>query len=231
MKTKTIQITAGTGPAECCWVVAQVLKHMVSDLKQSKLSYLILERTKGPENGTLQSATLRIEGKNLDELLAPWLGTIKWIGTSSFRKLHKRKNWFVGVNLLETNTPLQIELKDVKFQAIRSSGPGGQHANKVSSAVRATHLQTGISVLVMDSRSQHQNKKLALQRLQQKVAEYNLQQLSKAVQDQWKKHSQLERGSPVRVFKGNDFKAQQQQKNYKKQRQKLKNDLNKKQWD
>ncbi len=231
MNTKTIQITAGKGPTECCWVVAQVLKHLINDLKTANLEYTLLARIKGPENGTLQSATLAIKGENLDEFLAPWLGTIQWIGKSTFRKLHKRKNWFIAINKLDVENRVELVLKDVKFQAIRSSGPGGQHANKVSSAIRATHIKTGLFVLVMDSRSQHQNKKIAIKRLQDKVVQHNRQALSQEVQQQWTNHAQLERGNPVRAFKGSDFKTQTKTKNYKAVRQQLKNDLNKKQWD
>ena len=62
-------------------------------------------------------------------------------------------------------------IQELQFKAVRSSGAGGQHVNKVSSAIRAIHKPSNIQVLVMDSRSQHQNKKIAKQRLQKKVAE------------------------------------------------------------
>lgn len=208
MKTHTIQISAGKGPAKCCWVVAQVLKQLLTTLKKEQLDYQILERNSGPENGCLQSATLTVRGKNATNVLAPWLGTVQWIGQSMFRKYHKRRNWFVGIYELDKVQTIELREVEVQFQAIRSSGPGGQHVNKVSSAVRATHLKTGLFVMAMDSRSQHQNKKLALKRLKQKVLEYNTANLSEAVKNQWENHLQLERGNPVKVFKGRGFKQQ-----------------------
>ena len=60
MKQKIIQITAGRGPAECCWVVAQVLKYFLEEVQQAGLSYTIVQRIKGSENGTVQSATIKL---------------------------------------------------------------------------------------------------------------------------------------------------------------------------
>ncbi len=62
--------------------------------------------------------------------------------------------------------PTTALLKDVQFQTLRASGPGGQHRNKVETAVRATHLPTGLTVIATEHRSQYRNKKLALERLQ-----------------------------------------------------------------
>ncbi|MEL6810458.1 MAG: peptide chain release factor H [Bacteroidota bacterium] len=208
MKTTVVQITAGRGPAECCWVVAKVLKYFIKDAGAFHLQHEILHREKGHENGTVQSVSIRLSGKDLNKFLQPWLGTIQWIGTSTYRKHHKRKNWFIGCFEMSSTLTMQIDEKKIQFQAIRSSGPGGQHANKVSSAVRALHKPTGIQVVAMDSRSQHQNKKLATQRLQEKVDAHNKQQLQKGMEDLWRNHLELQRGNPVRVFKGSDFKIQ-----------------------
>ena len=155
MKTKILQITAGRGPAECGWVVAQVLKCFLKEVKDQKMTYAILQRTTGSENGTIQSVTVQLEGTNLSAFLTTWLGTIQWIGTSTFRKYHKRKNWFIGCYELEQSQITTVSEKDISFQAMRSSGPGGQNVNKVNSAVRAIHTPTGIQVVAMDSRSQH----------------------------------------------------------------------------
>ena len=227
MKTKTIQITAGNGPAECTWVVAKVLKVLLKELQVCKINYTILQQEKGNENGTVQSATIQLSGDDtsVDKFLKEWKGTVQWIGQSTYRKFHKRKNWFVGIFEIEQQQPVALEFKDVKYQAMRSSGPGGQHVNKVSSAIRAIHEPTGIQVVVMDTRSQHQNRKLAKQRLQLKVAERNLEGFKVSIKDQWENHQELERGNPVRIFTGSDFKVKKQKKNYKQQRQHLKNDL------
>lgn len=212
METKTIQITSGRGPAECCWVVAQVLKIFIRTLKEEQLAYTILQKELGIENRTLQSVTVQIEGKTLEQFLKPWIGTIQWIGKSKSRVYHKRKNWFVGLYEIEEHQEFQLDEKDIVYQATRSSGPDGQHVNKVSSAIRAIHQPSNIQVLVMDSRSQHQNKKIAKQCLQEKVAEMQLQTLKDTVKHQWENHLQLERGNPIKVFTGSDFKVQKKRK-------------------
>ncbi len=224
---KIIQITAGEGPAECSWVVSQVLKLFLQETKTEGYQYVILQREKGNQNGTVQSVSIRLTGKNLEVFLATWLGTIQWIGNSTFRKYHKRKNWFIGAFELKLPQRSEICDRDISFQTMRSTGPGGQNVNKVNSAVRAIHNPTGIQVVAMDSRSQHQNKKLAIARLKEKVNEANLAQLKDRMTDQWENHLNLQRGNPVRIFKGTDFKHQKENKSFKPKRQKLKQETKK----
>jgi peptide chain release factor len=207
--------------------VAQVLKLFIKALKEEQMAYTILQKEQGTENRTLQSVTIQIEGKGVSLFLKSWIGTVQWIGISSFRPQHRRKNWFIGLYEIENDQTFQIDEKDITYQATKSSGPGGQHVNKVSSAIRAIHKPSNIQVLVMDSRSQHQNKKIAKQRLQEKVAELQLQALQKRVKHQWENHLKVERGNPVKVFKGSDFKAKKKEKNYKSKRNQLKTDLRK----
>ncbi|MCF2875743.1 MULTISPECIES: peptide chain release factor H [unclassified Tenacibaculum] len=227
METKIIQLTAAKGPAECAWVVAKVLKIFLKELIINKVEYQILHKENGIENGTIQSVSIKLNGKEISNFLKNWQGTIQWIGVSTFRKYHKRKNWYIGcyeLNQVQQNT---IHEKEIQFQAIRSSGAGGQHVNKVSSAIRAKHLPTGIQVLVMDSRSQHQNKKIAVERLKEKVSEHNTNQLKEAVKQEWENHLNLERGNPIKIFTGSDFKQKRKEKSFKTTRNQLKTDLRK----
>jgi len=222
---KIIQITAARGPAECCWVVAQVLKILIAEVKAKGIEYVILQREKGVENGTVQSVSVQLTGKEVSSFLSTWCGTVQWVGTSTFRKYHKRKNWFIGVYELEQLSLSELNEKDISFQTMRSTGPGGQNVNKVNSAVRAIHAPTGVQVVAMDSRSQHQNKKLAITRLKEKVMYANIQQLKTMELNQWENHLSLERGNPIRVFKGSDFKKKKVTTSYKNNRNQLKNDL------
>lgn len=174
---KIIQITAGRGPAECTWVAAQVLKKVLEEAQTQQLEVTVLQREAGSENGTVASALLQIKGNSVAAFVATWTATIQWIGQSSFRKMHKRKNWFIGVFEMEALQRKTISEKDIQYQAMRSSGAGGQHVNKVSSAVRATYFPSGLSVVSMDLRSQHQNKKLATDRLLEKLKSFELEQI------------------------------------------------------
>lgn len=222
---KIIQITAGRGPAECTWVVAQVLKKVLDEAQEQGLEATLLQREVGQENGTVETATISVKGTNAEKFTNSWIGTIQWIGQSQFRKMHKRKNWFIGVFEIEAQKNSSISENDIQYQAMRSSGAGGQHVNKVSSAIRATHIPTGIAVVSMDSRSQHQNKKLATERLLKKLEGETLQQLKNHVGKQWENQLNIQRGNPVRVFSGSDFKKNKVEKGYKGTRQQLKTDL------
>nr|WP_294938769.1 peptide chain release factor H [uncultured Flavobacterium sp.] len=222
---KIIQITSGRGPAECTWVVAQVLKKVLQEAVALNLKATVLQHEAGSENGTVESAIILLEGNTAADFTVSWIGTIQWIGKSTFRKFHKRKNWFIGIFEIEKSKEMVFSGKDIQYQAMRSSGAGGQHVNKVSSAIRATHVPTGLSVVSMDSRSQHQNKKLATERLLQKLKEESVVQLKNQFQAQWTNQLQIERGNPVRTFEGSDFKKQKEEKKIKAERQRLKREL------
>ncbi|OBW43203.1 Peptide chain release factor 2 [Chryseobacterium sp. MOF25P] len=222
---KLIQITSGRGPLECQWVVAKVLKVFLEEAKHNKIDYEIIHRENGDENLTLKSVTLLLKSKNVNEFLKTWLGSICWIGKSTFRKLHKRSNWFIGIFELEGLEKINFNEKDIQFQTTRSQGSGGQNVNKVNTAVRATHLPTGQSVFVQDTRSQLENKKLSIERLKAKVLEQNIIQLQKRMQETWNNHLQVQRGNPIRTFSGSDFKKNYHEKSFKKERNQLKNEL------
>lgn len=222
---KLIQITSGRGPLECQWVVAKVLKVFLEEAKHHKIDYEIIHRENGDENLTLRSVTLLLKSKNVNEFLKNWLGSICWIGKSTFRKLHKRSNWFIGIFELEGLEKINFKEKDIQFQTTRSQGSGGQNVNKVNTAVRATHIPTGQSVFVQDTRSQLENKKLSIERLKEKVLERNIIQLQKRMQETWNNHLQVQRGNPIRTFSGTNFKKNYQEKSFKKERNQLKNEL------
>lgn len=222
---RIIQITAGRGPAECSWVTAQVLKKVLEEAQDQQLDVVLLQRETGQENGTVETASIAVKGINAGSFVNSWVGTIQWIGQSQFRKMHKRKNWFIGIFEIEPQKKVSVSENDIQYQAMRSSGAGGQHVNKVSSAIRAIHIPTGIAVVAMDSRSQHQNKKLATERLLKKLEDENLTQLKNHVEKQWGNQLNIQRGNPIRVFTGSDFKKNKIEKTYKGTRQKLKNDL------
>ncbi|HAY3550704.1 peptide chain release factor H [Elizabethkingia meningoseptica] len=222
---KIIQITSGRGPLECQWVVAKILKVFLEEAKQNKIEYEILHREKGDENLTLKSISILLKGKEPDLFLKGWLGSICWQGKSTFRKLHKRSNWFVGVFELEGLEQIRFNKKEIRFQTTRSQGSGGQNVNKVNTAVRATYIPTGQSIFVQDSRSQLENKKLSVERLKEKVMTQHIQQLERKMQETWNNHLQVQRGNPVRTYSGTDFKKNYQDKSFKKQRNILKNEL------
>jgi len=231
MATQLLQITSGRGPAECCWVVAQVLKFLLDEARAKGLETTVVAREKGIENGTLWSALVQLEGKTAAEFAASWTGTVQWVGQSTFRKYHKRKNWFVGIDKVEMSESAGFKEKDIHYQAFRAGGPGGQHVNKVSTAIRALHQPSGLMVVASDSRSQAQNKKLARLRLMGLLQQREMELKHKHFQDSWQQHNELERGNPVRIFTGSDFKRKTIKNKTKANRQQSKADMNKRHWD
>ena len=139
----------------------------------------------------------------------PWIGAIQWVAQSPLRPHHKRKNWFIGVFELPAlpDAPKALAIHDVRFEAFRAGGPGGQHQNKTESAVRATHIASGLSVVAREERSQHRNKALALERIAALLRLQGELQAITAQNDAHAAHDRLERGHPVKRFKGTAFQA------------------------
>lgn len=201
MEQKIIQITSGKGPEECERVVAKVLEKILKHVRASALEATLVESVKGNIAGTLLSAMILIKGKGADVLCKEWEGSIQWIAQSPYRKYHKRKNWFVGVIVHDISKQMEWKEKDVTYQTMRASGPGGQHVNKTESAVRAIHNPSGISVTASAERSQLMNKKEATERLKNKLISWQLQQANEKIQEQWMEHNDLSRGNAMKVFK------------------------------
>ena len=228
---RIIQITAGQGPVECCRAVALTLKQFYKEAKSSNVSTTTLYIERGEMKETIKSVVIKVSGLQLYNFLENWIGTIHWISKSNYRINHKRKNWYIGIQEINQYSKIALNEKEVRFQTMRSSGAGGQHVNKVNSGVRAIHLPTKIQAVAMDNRSQHINRKIALERLKKKVEEKNLENITKDIQSKWSNHTKIERGNPIRSFEGQIFKPKLKNKRYKSTRQKLKNELKKELWD
>ena len=227
METKILHITTAKGPLECQLAAGKILGALLADLRKKGLQAEVLDRTAGQESGTILSATIQVSGIAIQTAIQSWLGTIQWIQQSPYRPNHGRKNWFVGVFAVNPATAVSWNESEIVYQSVRSSGSGGQHVNKVSSAVRATHTPSGTMVFVQESRSQLQNKKIALERIRAKLEKVQSEKLVEVVNQTWSQHHELERGNPVRTFTGMDFKPKKEVKSFKKQRNQLKQDLKK----
>lgn len=198
------QLSAGQGPAECCLAVQLALRQLEKEATQQRGTITVLEAQEGPVKGSLRSVLVGLDGDASIALTAHWVGTVLWVCKSPLRPKHGRKNWYISCRLFEEADAIRDN--EVTFQTCRSSGAGGQHVNKTNSAVHATHVATGISVKVQTERSQHANKRLAKALLAHKLAELREKQDNAQVQERWLAHWQIERGNPVRVFKGEKFK-------------------------
>lgn len=204
MEKYYIQITSGRGPVECCRVVVLVMQKIIEQAKSLGFNTEIIEHEDGPQDGCMFSATLSVASEDIAPFIKEWEGSVLWVAQKNpFRPWHRRKNWFVGVHFFKPMEYNKTDEHDIVYETLRSSGPGGQNVNKVETAVRATHLPSGLSVLASDMRTQVQNKKLARERLVIKLLVMEEEKQMRQTHDVWMNHNTLERGNPVKRFKGN----------------------------
>ena len=206
-----LHITSGRGPAECQLAVAKLADVLVTEARAQGLASDVLELVPGEVRGAALSALISLDGAAdvIRAFAARTAGSVLWICASPMRPTHKRKNWFVGVEALappETGHTGAVKLSDVTFEAMRASGPGGQHVNKTESAVRATHKPSGLVAVAREERSQVMNKKLALARLAAQLKAGSDEAAADAKSDRWAQHNALERGAAKRTFKGEAFR-------------------------
>jgi peptide chain release factor len=202
-----LQISSGRGPQECCWVVSRLATFLMAEAGKAGLRAKLVEAIPGDLPGTLRSALVAVEGgAGLDGFIDNWQGAVQWIGKSRFRPHHKRKNWFVDVKAFEPVDHAPWQAKDIRVDRMRASGPGGQHVNKTESAVRVTHILTGLSAISQGERSQHLNKKLAMARLQAMMRRREDQAEKGLDRRRWDRNNGIERGNAVHVFRGSTFK-------------------------
>ena len=201
-----LQISANTGPSECCLAVKKALIVLCAEAARDGVAVTLVEQLAGPVEGTFRSVLLELDDADgRDRLLAQrWSGSLLWVCESPYRKQHKRKNWFLSGAAF---APPQVssDCGEIRYEATRASGPGGQHVNKTDSAIRATHVATGLSVKVQTERSQHANRRLAGQLLASKLAALAQEATEKGKTERRMLHLQAERGNAARVFVGPGF--------------------------
>ena len=194
-----MQLTAAHGPAECELAVQLSLRELQRACERANMPLEVLEANATPHG--YQSLLLRCPHPQAAAWFAPWLGTIQWVFNSPLRPHHRRKNWFVALQLCPQPEQLPSD-GEIVFSACRASGKGGQHVNTTDSAVHALHVASGIAVKVMSERSQHANKRLARELIALKLAQRQADTTDQARQQRSQQHWTVERGLPVMVFRG-----------------------------
>ena len=193
-------LSAGRGPEECAWAVARLLRRLETDASRRRLTTHRVETVPGDRPGTFRSAVVGIHGAGAEAFAATWTGTLCWQAPSPYRAGAGRKNWYVTARPCRLETAMTpFRESDVEIVACRTGGPGGQHRNKASTAVRATHRLSGAVVVVDTERQFSLNRRIALQLLRHRIAQDDEATNREASTARWRIHDQLIRGNPTRV--------------------------------
>lgn len=196
-----IQISSGQGPAECELAVGMLLKALQAEYPD--IEVLAVHRSRYSKDGAYTSILLATEG-DLSELE----GTVQWVCQSPYRPHHKRKNWYIDVSIIPDIETVCKE-DEIRLERFHCGGKGGQNVNKVETGVRLIHVPTGITVTSTTERSQYQNKRKALVKLNAILKQREREAQQRQTNDAWREHTKIIRGNPVRVYVGMDFKRRQ----------------------
>ena len=166
-----VSLHAGAGGTESCdW--ASMLYRMYTRWAADKgFSVEVLDSLDGDEAG-IKSITFQVNGENAYGYLKSEHGVHRLVRISPFNAAGKRQTSFVSCDVMpdiEEDIDIEVKDEDIRIDTYRSSGAGGQHINKTSSAIRITHYPTGIVVTCQNERSQHVNKDKAMQMLKAKL--------------------------------------------------------------
>ena len=164
-------IQAGAGGTESCDWAEMLLRMYLRYFEKAGYQVEEMSRREGEEAG-IQNTQLYVKGPYASGYLSCEMGVHRLVRVSPFDAAGRRHTSFASVDVLPEFDDIEIAIdwdKDIREDVYRSSGAGGQHVNKTSSAVRLTHLATGIAVACQNERSQHQNRALARKMLSAKL--------------------------------------------------------------
>jgi peptide chain release factor 2 len=197
-----VTVNAGAGGTDAQDWAEMVLRMMMRWAEGRGFSVELLEASPGEEAG-IKSATFRASGENAYGLFSAEKGVHRLVRISPFDAASRRQTAFAGVEVapvIEDEGDVEIDPDDLQIDTYRASGAGGQHVNKTDSAVRITHIPTGIVVQCQNERSQTQNKAVAMQMLRGRLLELEERKRAEELAKERGETQSAEWGSQIRSY-------------------------------
>ena len=197
-----MSVNAGAGGTESCDWAAMLLRMYVKWAEGKGYQITVIDQLSGEEAG-IKNATILVKGDYSYGFLKAESGVHRLVRISPFDSNKRRHTSFVSIDVIpEISDDIQIDVKeeDLRIDTYRSGGKGGQHANKTDSAVRITHLPSGIIVQCQNERSQGKNKHFALKVLKAKLYEKERMRKAKDLENAYESKKEIAWGSQIRSY-------------------------------